>query len=77
MAHTLKTPIATGERLYTRFGFRKVLEKQAAAVIQPDVLIWGGIMELKKIAAMALSQWPVLRAFARMDLAQAVKTLES
>ena len=53
VAHTLKTPIATGERLYTRFGFREVLEKQAAAVIQPDVLICGGIMELKKIAAMA------------------------
>ncbi len=53
VAHTLKTPIATGERLFTKFGFREVLEKQAAAILQPDVVICGGIMELKKIAAMA------------------------
>ncbi len=53
IARTLRTPIATGERLFTRFGFREVLEKQAAAIVQPDVTTCGGIMELKKIAAMA------------------------
>lgn len=53
IAHTLKTPVATGERLFTKFGFREVLEKQAAAILQPDVAICGGIMELKKIAALA------------------------
>ena len=46
-------PIATGERLLTRFGFRDIFEKQAVAYIQPDVSHTGGITELKKIANMA------------------------
>ena len=46
-------PIATGERLLTRWGFREVFEKRAAAYIQPDVSHTGGITELKKIANMA------------------------
>jgi galactonate dehydratase len=46
-------PIATGERLLTRWGFREVLEKQAVALIQPDVSHVGGITELKKVANMA------------------------
>ena len=43
-------PIATGERLLTRWGFREVFEKQAVAYIQPDVSHVGGISELKKVA---------------------------
>ena len=46
-------PIATGERLLTRWGFREVFEKQAVAYIQPDVSHVGGITELKKVANMA------------------------
>jgi galactonate dehydratase len=46
-------PIATGERIYTRYGFRRILEQHAADVIQPDIGNTGGIMEAKKIAAMA------------------------
>jgi len=46
-------PIATGERLLTRWGFREVLEKGAAALIQPDVSHVGGISELKRVANMA------------------------
>ena len=46
-------PIATGERLLTRWDFREILEKQAVALIQPDVSHTGGITELKKIANMA------------------------
>ena len=46
-------PIATGERLLSRWEFRQVLEKQAAAFIQPDASHAGGITELKKIANMA------------------------
>lgn len=46
-------PIATGERLYTKWGFREILEKQAAFILQPDVSHAGGITELKEIAAMA------------------------
>ena len=46
-------PIATGERLFTRFGFREVLEKHAAHVLQPDPCICGGIFETRTIGAMA------------------------
>ncbi len=53
IARTTKIPIATGERLFTKYGFREVLEKQAAAILQPDVSHAGGILECKKIAAMA------------------------
>ncbi len=51
-AHT-DVPIATGEMLYTKFQFRELLVKQAADVLQPDVCCAGGILECKKIAAMA------------------------
>src|SRR5947207_3218245 len=46
-------PIATGEMLYTKFQFRELFEKKGADIIQPDVCIAGGLLELKKIAAMA------------------------
>ena len=46
-------PIAVGERLYTRYGFRPVMERHAADILQPDIGNTGGIMETKKIAAMA------------------------
>jgi galactonate dehydratase len=46
-------PIATGERLFTLWGFREVLEKGIADVIQPDMVHAGGISQLKKIAALA------------------------
>ena len=46
-------PIATGERLLTRWAFREIFEKQAVAYIQPDTSHTGGITELKKIANMA------------------------
>ena len=53
VARAVRTPLATGERLFTKYDFRPVLERQAAAVLQPDVCNVGGIMEAKKVAAMA------------------------
>jgi galactonate dehydratase len=53
VARALSIPIATGERLVTRWQFRELLEKRACAVIQPDVCHCGGLSEMKKIAAMA------------------------
>ena len=50
---SIRIPVATGERLYTRWDFRPLLEKQAPRIIQPDICHAGGILELKKIAAMA------------------------
>ena len=46
-------PIASGERIYTRFGFREYIEQQALDIIQPDIGICGGIAEIRKIAAHA------------------------
>lgn len=53
VARAIRIPVATGERLVTRFGFRELFEKRACAVAQPDVCHCGGITELRKIAAMA------------------------
>jgi len=46
-------PIATGERVYTKWGFREVLEKRAATILQPDLCHAGGITEVRLIAGMA------------------------
>jgi galactonate dehydratase len=46
-------PIATGERLVTRFGFREIFEQQACHIIQPDLCHCGGLWEARKIAAAA------------------------
>jgi galactonate dehydratase len=45
--------IAAGERLYTRYAYKNMFENRAADYIQPDISHSGGIMELRKIAAMA------------------------
>jgi galactonate dehydratase len=52
IARATSIPIATGERLFTKWAFREVLEKGAARVLQPDLSHCGGILEGKKIAAM-------------------------
>jgi galactonate dehydratase len=46
-------PIATGERVFTKWGFREVLEKRAATILQPDLCHAGGITEARLIAGMA------------------------
>ncbi len=46
-------PIATGERIFTKWGFREILEKGAASILQPDLCHAGGIFECRLIAGMA------------------------
>jgi galactonate dehydratase len=46
-------PIATGERIATKYGFRPLIEQRVVEIIQPDVCNVGGLMEAKKVAAMA------------------------
>jgi galactonate dehydratase len=46
-------PIATGERIFTKWGFREILEKNAATILQPDLCHAGGIFEARLIAGMA------------------------
>ncbi len=53
VARALPMPIASGERLNTKYGFRELLNRRAVAIAQPDVVVAGGILETKKIAAMA------------------------
>jgi galactonate dehydratase len=53
IAEHTSTPIATGERMYSRWDFKEVFEAGAVDVIQPDLSHAGGITEVKKIADMA------------------------
>ena len=46
-------PIATGERMFSRWDFKGVLAAQTVDVVQPDLSHAGGITEVRKIAAMA------------------------
>jgi galactonate dehydratase len=53
VARSTSIPIATGERLTTKYEFARVLEQQAAAILQMALGRVGGILEAKKIAGMA------------------------
>ena len=53
VARQTSIPVATGERLTTKYEFARVLEAQAAAILQPALGRVGGILEAKKIAGMA------------------------
>jgi galactonate dehydratase len=53
LAQYTSTPIATGERMYSRWDFKSIFEQGAVDIIQPDVSHAGGITEVKKIASMA------------------------
>ena len=53
VASKTSIPIATGERLSTKYEFSKVIEKKAASIIQFNLGRVGGILEAKKIAAIA------------------------
>ncbi len=53
VARATSIPLATGERLIGRAGFREIFEQRAVAVIQPDLCHAGGLWEARKIAAMA------------------------
>jgi galactonate dehydratase len=48
-----KIPLCVSERLFTRFGFRAVVEQNAADIIMPDMAWTGGLTETRKICALA------------------------
>ena len=52
-SETISLPVATGERLHTRYDYRQLFELQAADIIQPDITHFGGLLETKKLAAWA------------------------
>ncbi len=53
LAEHVNIPLASGECNYMRHEFRKLLALQALDIVQPDICLCGGILEMKKIAAMA------------------------
>jgi galactonate dehydratase len=57
VARSTSIPVATGEMLYTKWEFRELLNREAAAIIQPDICCAGGITEMMKIAAVAESSY--------------------
>jgi galactonate dehydratase len=59
-AEKINIPIATGERIHTRYDFRQLFELQAADIIQPDITHFGGILETKKLAAWADSYYVLI-----------------
>ena len=60
LRESTRTPVVTSERLMTRFGYRPVIEQQAADIVMFDIDWAGGLTEARKIAALAEShQLPV------------------
>jgi galactonate dehydratase len=53
LADSTSIPLAAGERMYSRFEFKRVLEGGGIAILQPDLSHAGGITECHKIAAIA------------------------
>ena len=53
IAREAAIPIATGERLYTRWEFKRLFQQGCVDIVQPDVAMCGGILETRKICAMA------------------------
>ena len=53
VAHATSIPIATGENEYTRYGFRDLIRHEAAAILNADAKILGGVTEFMKVVALA------------------------
>ena len=60
VAQSTSIPVASGERLTTKYEFVELLERQAAAILQPALARVGGILEAKKIAGMAEAHYAQL-----------------
>ena len=56
VASKVNIPIATGERLFSKWAFRDLLDRNVVDLIQPEITRIGGILEQKKVAAMAESR---------------------
>ncbi|MGH9544920.1 MAG: mandelate racemase/muconate lactonizing enzyme family protein [Terriglobales bacterium] len=57
LASKVRQPLCISERLFTRWGYRELLERRAASIIMPDLAWGGGLTESKKIAAAAHTEY--------------------
>lgn len=53
LRRSTRIPLATGERLFAKYGFSQICQRHLVDYVQPDVVHCGGILEMKKIASMA------------------------
>ncbi|MBI3279674.1 MAG: mandelate racemase/muconate lactonizing enzyme family protein [Acidobacteria bacterium] len=60
LADRVTVPLASGECNYTRHEFQEILSAQALDIVQPDICLCGGMLEMKKIAAMAAANYVVV-----------------
>jgi galactonate dehydratase len=60
VAASVDIPIATGERMHTRFDYRELFELQAADIIQTDITHSGGLLEAKKLAGTAETHYMLM-----------------
>jgi galactonate dehydratase len=56
LSEHVNIPLASGEANYMKYEFKALIEMQALDIVQPDVCLCGGVLEMKKIAAMAEAQ---------------------
>lgn len=57
IADHINIPLASGESNYTIYEFKQLIERQALDFVQPDICCCGGVLTMKKIAAMAEAQY--------------------
>jgi galactonate dehydratase len=60
VAEGVSIPVATGERLHTRYEFRELFELQCADILQPDITHFGGLLETRKLAATAETHYMLM-----------------
>ena len=60
LAERVNIPLASGECNYTKHEFREILDAQCLDIIQPDICACGGLLEMKKIAAIAEANYVVV-----------------
>ncbi|MGH9719355.1 MAG: galactonate dehydratase, partial [Bryobacteraceae bacterium] len=60
LSEHVNIPLASGECNYMKYEFKSLIDQQAVDIVQPDVCVCGGILEMKKIAAMAEAQFMVV-----------------
>ena len=57
LSEHVNIPLASGEANYMKYEFKALIETQALDIVQPDVCVCGGMLEMKKVAAMAEAQF--------------------